>query len=177
MTLASGHDGPPRSGSPGIRVLGQFGCAPGTEGTERAEFTTEERSERGTKRRRGCGSTRPGGRDAGRGRRPKWRGSRRAQVAHNPHPLARVAPLVTRPRSARSRPRRLRLLRFVFVLSVPPLRAPLSSPAPARVRPSGVPHGAGTIAIRPVGVRDPVIERGQLCGHQWADGEHARAAL
>ena len=29
-----------------LRILGQFGCAPGTEGTERAEFTTEERRER-----------------------------------------------------------------------------------------------------------------------------------
>jgi len=32
-----------------------------------------------------------------------------------------AAPLVTRPRFARSRPRGLRLLRFAFVLSVPPL--------------------------------------------------------
>ncbi len=31
-----------------VLVPGQFGCAPGTEGTERAEFTTEKRRERGT---------------------------------------------------------------------------------------------------------------------------------
>ena len=39
------------------------------------------------------------------------------------HPLAPGAPLVTRPRSARSRPRGLRLLRFVFyvVSAVKPL--------------------------------------------------------
>ena len=109
------------TGAHGVRS-GTDACAPGTEGTERAEFTTEKRSQRRTNgeedvvRLGGWGVT-PAA--AGRGE-----GSRRAQVAHAPTHCARRAPssLDRAPRGharwAASSPFRLRSLRCSVVNSV-----------------------------------------------------------
>ena len=61
-----------------------------------------------------------GGRDAGRGRRPSGEGRDGHKWTQEPTPLVSVASLVTRPRSARSRPRRRVFSVFVFVVSVAP---------------------------------------------------------
>ena len=107
-----------------VLIPGQFGCAPGTEGTERAEFTTEERSQRRTNgeddvvRLSGWGVT------------PAAAGVRVARVATDasgpryPPTCARRAPRhstalrAVTPAGAESSPFRLRSLRSSVVNSV-----------------------------------------------------------